>query len=143
MNTLLKKSAFISLELFLGFGLGILGSFLIPPIFEDFVRATSPPFTWYNDSPGYMFFMHLSFYLFMGLGIAIAGYFHFKTFNRLNEFRSAISWSFIGFIFFFFLGTIIQALTYTFLPENNTLLDLSVILPIFGAVIGFNFPAEE
>ena len=149
MTSLLKKSAFVSLELVLGVGFGILGAIYVSPFFDGFVYATYAPIISCatGEIEGQIFFQKLTFIVFMFIGIAIAGYFHFKTFERLKEFQSAIGWSFMGFLLFVFVSVIIYIVAGTFFSVYditfNILMTLAVILPIFGAVIGFNNPIEE
>lgn len=143
MTVLLKKSAFISLELFLGFWFGILGSVFVSPFFDGFVRATSQRMIGGCASgpmEGDLFFMNLTLHLFMLLGVTIAGYFHFRTFEIMGEFKSAIGWSFMGMLLFVFLYGAWYSIAFSISNTYFELPVLSMVMPLCGAVLGFNFP---
>lgn len=77
-------------------------------------------------------------YLFILVGIGLVGYFYLKSINKHSNFEKSIAFSAIGLILFLILYIVVNSLTFKILPHYITSVILPIILPLFGALLGFN-----
>ena len=121
-----KKTIFIALEFIIGMGFGLLGGYLFT-LFDNWDLYYSVLFTF-----SVSFVSALT-------GIGLIGYFYLKQIGRSNQFWESILLSFFGLVIFLILCIVITSLK--LLPYNLSSI-LYVILPMIGAVIGFNYKAK-
>lgn len=83
--------------------------------------------------------------VFLGIiiGIAIPGYFHCKKIGKLNRVFKAIRFSIVGLILFLTLYILQNFLTFDYLPHYVSSMVLPIVLPILGAVLGFNYALRK
>jgi hypothetical protein len=112
-----NNSVYIVLEFILGIALGILSGYLFSLLDNN------------SSLMDGIFYGMLSLYAAALLGVWLIGYFHLKKTGRLKDFGGAIFFSFIGLIVFLIVSIAI----------DDSVFIIIVILPVTGAVIGFNF----
>ena len=121
---------YIVLETLAGFGLGIAFIYLLPFSGKGHLEQS-------------MINTFIAIFLGVIVGIAIPGYFHCKKIGKLNRFFRAIGHSILGLILFLILYILQNFLTFDYLPHNLSSMVLPIILPIIGAVLGFNYALKN
>ena len=120
-----STTIFISLEYISGLVFAILGMYtyslfdtasLMASVFNTFISA----------------FASILF------GIGIIGFFHLRVLRRLNLFGVALLYSFLGLLSFIIVYLLINALTFGLVPYYLSSVALPILLPLSGAVMGFN-----
>jgi len=122
-----KTSVFIILEFIAGFVFGVLGGYA----FSFFDR--------YNNLDTSIALAFTSAFIALLIGVGIIGYLHLKKIGRAKYFGQSIAFSLIGLITFVLLYILIELLTYQVLPYYISSFLLPIILPLTGAVLGFNY----
>jgi len=113
---------FVILQYIAGFAFGIGGMFLLPE-----------KNNWSLNSS--IFYTLLWGFIAMLMGVGIVGYFHLRVKKVTNRFVIALMLSAAGSLLFLFASVFIQ----TYIPMDLEF--LSLILPLTGAVFGFNLTA--
>lgn len=121
-----RHTIFVTLEVIFGLGFGILGGYIFT-FFDEADITTS------------VFNTFVIVFISMTLGIMLVGYFHFKAFDKLNEFAKAIGLSLLGLLIFIVLYAIVNALAFELLPHYISSVILPLIMPVIGGVIGLNY----
>ena len=121
-----SKIFFVSLELICGFGFALLGSDFYS-LFDEANLDTS------------IFNTYAIAFISMVLGIGFAGYFHFRAKKKLNQFGAAVGLSIVGLFLFLILYFILVAFSFELIPYYFSSVVLPIVMPLCGAVIGFNF----
>jgi uncharacterized protein YacL len=122
-----KSSIFIILEFIAGFVFGVLGGYA----FSFFDR--------YNTLNTSIVLAFTSAFIALLIGVGVVGYIHLKKSGRLRYFGQSAVFSLLGLIVFVLLYILIEFLTYQVLPYYLSSFLLPIILPLTGAVLGFNF----
>ncbi len=122
----MNKIFFIVLEFFFAIGFGVLGSYIFSRV---------------NDSDITLSILGNFIIAFFGmiLGIAFIGFFQLSAIGKRGEFIKAIIYCFIGLSSFLILYLIINSLTFKVLPHYLSSVMLPILIPVTGAVIGFNY----
>jgi hypothetical protein len=123
----LKHSIFIVLEFIAGFVFGVLGGYA----FSFFDR--------YNDLDTSIALAFTSAFIALLIGVAVIGYIHLKNIGRARYFGRSVAFSLLGLIVFVLLYILIVLLANQMLPYYISSFLLPIILPLTGAVLGFNF----
>jgi hypothetical protein len=129
-----SKIFFIILEFVFGIGFGILGAI----VFAMF------------GNEGHLYsvrFIYIAMYLSALLGIGIIGYFYLRRISRVGDFSVSILLSFFGMIIFylvlhFVFGLLVRETLIT-KATPQYLGIISLLLPIVGAIIGFNYKTRH
>jgi len=119
--TLSKTLLFILLEFLAGLGLGVLGAYIFSLI--------DP----WGDLFYSIFFIFTSVLVGILTGIGIVGYFYLKQIGRLDDFLISLTLALVGIILFTFLALLF----------NLASSILVFILPMTGAIIGFNYKTRR
>jgi hypothetical protein len=119
-------TGFILLEIIFGLGFALLGGY----IFSKFDKA---------DITSSVLNTFIILFISMIFGVGLIGYFHLKYFEKLSIFGKSILSSCIGLIAFIILYIVINSLTFDYLPHYLSSVILPIVLPMTGAVLGFNF----
>jgi len=117
---------FVLLEIIFGLGFALIGGY----IFSIFDKA---------DITSSVLNTFMIVFISIILGISLIGYFHLKYIQKLSIFGKSILSSCIGLITFLILYVIINSLTFDYLPHYLSSVILPIVLPMTGAVLGFNF----
>jgi uncharacterized protein YacL len=124
-----KRIFFIILEFLSGLGFGILGTYIFS-FFDKWDLLDSVLFTF------------MALFASMLTGIGLVGYVYLKRINKLSEFVISMVLSFVGLIIFLLLYIMLSSLIpYLTFYKLNPL--LAIVLPMTGAVIGFNFKTRH
>lgn len=123
----MKNSIFIILEFIAGFVFGMLGGYA----FSFFDR--------YNSLDTSMALALTSAFVALLMGVGIIGYIHLKNTGRAKYFGQSVALSLLGLIVFVALYIVINLLTYETLPYYIGSILLPIVLPLIGAVVGFNY----
>jgi len=123
----LKSVSFIILEFIAGFVFGVLGGYA----FSFFDR--------YNNLDTSIVLAFTSAFIALLVGVGVIGYLHLKKTGRVRYFGQSVVFSLLGLIAFILLYILIELLTYQVLPYYIGSFLLPIILPLTGAVLGFNF----
>ncbi len=115
-------ATFVILQFIAGFAFGIGRMFFFPEK-NDWSLNTS------------LFYVVLSGFICMLIGVGLVGYFHLRLKKITKRFLTALMLSFIGSVLFLFLAILID---YYSLAQVGFLI---LILPLTGAVFGFNLAA--
>jgi len=122
-----KSSIFIILEFIAGFIFGVLGGYA----FSFFDR--------YNNLDTSIVLAFSSAFLALLLGVALVGYIQLKQTGRAKNFGRSLLFSLIGLLAFLTIYIVIELLTYQVLPFYISSFLLPIVLPLTGAVLGFNY----
>lgn len=114
-----KTLFFILLELLVGLGFGILGGYLFS-LFDP-----------WGDLFYSIFFLFIFILVGILTGIGLVGYFYLKQIGRLDDFIISMTLALVGLVFFAFLATLYHSSI------------LAIILPMTGAIIGFNYKTRR
>ena len=123
----MKSSIFIILEFIAGFVFGVLGGYA----FSFFNR--------YNDLDTSIILVFASAFVALLLGVAIIGFIYLKRVGRVKDLGRSILLSLFGLIAFLIIYIGIDLLTYEALPYYISSVVLPILLPLTGAVLGFNY----
>lgn len=118
---------FIIIEFIAGFIFGILGGYA----FSFFDR--------YNSLDTSMALALTSAFVALLIGVGIIGYIHLKKIGRVKYFGQSVALSLLGLLVFVALYIAINLLTYETLPYYISSILLPIVLPLIGAVLGFNY----
>ncbi len=122
-----KGPIFIILEFVAGFIFGVLGGYA----FSFFDR--------YDKLDTSIVLAFTSAFISLLLGVAIVGYIHLRRKGKAKYLGRSILFSLLGLVVFLILYILIVLLTYPWLPYYIGSFLLPIILPLTGAVLGFNF----
>jgi Ca2+/Na+ antiporter len=123
--TRVRKTIFIVSEFIFGAGFGFLGVY----VFALFDKGDLFASVLYGSIIGLTCSL---------MGIGLVGYFYLKQIDRLNDFRESVLLSFFGLSIFLILAFIMSSLN--LIPHSS---GLFLILPLVGAVIGFNYKSRQ
>jgi len=123
----LKSVSFIILEFIAGFVFGVLGGYA----FSFFDR--------YNNLDTSIALAFTSAFIALLAGVGVIGYLHLKKIGRVKYFGQSVVFSLLGLIIFVLLYILIELVTYQVLPYYIGSFLLPIILPLTGAVLGFNY----
>lgn len=123
----MKKSIFIILEFIAGFVFGVLGGYA----FSFFNR--------YNDLGTSVVLALSSAFVSLLLGVGIVGFISLKRAGRAQDLGRSILLSLLGLIVFLIIYIGIDLLTDQLFPYFISSILLPIILPLTGAVLGFNY----
>jgi len=123
----LRNSIFIILEFIAGFVFGVLGGYA----FSFFNR--------YNSLDTSIVLAFTSAFIALLIGVGIIGYLHLTRIGRAKYFGRSVAFSLLGLVLFVVLYIFIELLTNQALPYYLGSFLLPIILPLTGAVLGFNF----
>lgn len=126
MSTIKSNTVFLTLEAITGLGFGISGAYLYSLV--DTVDLMTSVFNTFAIAFACMVF-----------GIGVIGYFHLRRTGRLQQFIKAVVFSFVGLFLFLLLYVGVNVLTFKFLPHYVSSGVLPILLPLCGAVMGFNY----
>jgi hypothetical protein len=118
---------FVILEFIVGFAFGVLGGYA----FSFFDR--------YNSSDTSIVLAFTSAFIALLIGVGIIGYIHLRKIGRAKYFRQSVIFSLVGLLVFVLLYVLIELLAYQALPFYLGSFLLPILLPLTGAVLGFNF----
>lgn len=121
------KRVFIILEFLAGFIFGVLGGYA----FSFFDR--------YNSLDTSIVLAFTSAFIALLTGVGIIGFIHLKKIGRARYFAQSVAFSFLGLVVFVVWYILIELVTYQALPYYIGSFLLPIILPLTGAVLGFNF----
>ena len=123
----MRSPIFIILEFIAGFVFGVLGGYA----FSFFDR--------YNDLDTSIALAFASAFIALLIGVGVIGYIHLRKIGRAKYFGRSVVFSLLGLTVFVLLYILIELLTYQVLPYYIGSFLLPIILPLTGAVLGFNF----
>jgi len=123
----LRHPGFIILEFIAGFIFGVLGGYA----FSFFDR--------YNRLGTSIAMALTCAFIALLTGVGIIGYIHLKKIGRTKYFGQSIIFSLIGLIVFVLLYVLIKLMGYEPLPYFIRTILLPILLPLTGAVLGFNY----
>jgi len=123
----LKRRIFIILEFIAGFIFGVLGGYA----FSFFDR--------YNSLDTSIVLAFTSAFIALLIGVGIIGFIHLKKIGRAKYFGQSVVFSLLGLIVFVALYILIELVAYQALPYYIGSFLLPIILPLTGAVLGFNY----
>jgi len=118
---------FVILEFIVGFAFGVLGGYA----FSFFDR--------YNSLDTSIVLAFTSAFIALLIGVGIIGYIHLRKIGRAKYFRQSVIFSLVGLLVFVLLYVLIELLAYQALPFYLGSFLLPILLPLTGAVLGFNF----
>ncbi len=130
MNKKLKY-IFIPFEFILGISTGLLFAYL-----QDTFGVK-------GHINSYYFNLFLSVYIGVILGIGIPGLIYTIMIKKTINILRGLLFSTIGLIAFLLLYVLITTFGFDYLPYNLTAWILPVLLPMTGAVIGFNYKIDK
>jgi hypothetical protein len=122
-----RSPIFIILEFIAGFVFGVLGGYA----FSFFDR--------YNNLDTSIALAFASAFIASLIGVGVIGYLHLKKMGRARYFGESVVFSLLGLVAFVLLYILIELLTYRILPYYIGSFLLPIILPLTGAVLGFNY----
>lgn len=93
----------------------------------------------YNDLDTSIALAFTSAFIALLIGVGVIGYIHLKKVGRAKYFGQSVVFSLLGLIAFVLLYILIELLTYQVLPYYIGSFLLPIILPLTGAVLGFNY----
>jgi len=123
----MKNSIFIILEFIAGFAFGVLGGYAF-----SFLNR-------YNNLDTSIFLAFTSAFVSLLLGVAIIGFIYLKRAGRVKDLGRSILLSLLGLLAFLIIYILIDLLAYQALPYYLSSIILPIILPLTGAVLGFNY----
>ena len=123
----MKNSIFITLEFIAGFVFGVLGGYA----FSFFDR--------YNNLDTSIALAFACAFISLLIGVGVIGYLHLKKIGRAKYFGRSVVFSLLGLIVFVLLYILIELLAYQALPYYISSFLLPILLPLTGAVLGFNY----
>ncbi len=123
----MRRAGFIILEFVAGFIFGVLGGYA----FSFFNR--------YNNLDTSIVLAFASAFIALLIGVGIIGYIHLQKTGRAKYFGQSVIFSLLGLLVFVLLYILIELLAYQALPYYIGSLLLPILLPLTGAVLGFNF----
>jgi Ca2+/Na+ antiporter len=123
----MKSSIFIILEFIARFVFGVLGGYA----FSFFNR--------YNNLDTSIVLAFTSAFVALLLGVGIIGFIYLKRTGRVKDLGRSIALSLLGLILFLIICIVIELLAYQELPYYISSIILPIILPLTGAVLGFNY----
>jgi uncharacterized protein YacL len=118
-------------EILVGLGLGLLGVVLfslVDPWGDLFYSIMFGSITWY---------------IFMWTGIGITGYLTLKKLGRQREFFELFSLSFLGLVVAVVIYATLVSLTFKLIPYRLSSFIMPIVLPLTGAIIGFNYRLKK
>lgn len=121
----LKKYGYVLLEAISGLVFAILGGYIFSFFDKGHITAS-------------VINTFLVIFISIIIGIGIVGYFHLRSIEMLAYYGKSMVFSFIGLIVFLLIYIIIVSLSFEFLPYYISSVVMPVILPLIGAVVGFN-----
>jgi ABC-type dipeptide/oligopeptide/nickel transport system permease component len=122
-----KSSIFIILEFIAGFVFGVLGGYAFS-FFDRYSRLDTS-----------IVLAFTSAFIALLLGVAMVGYIHLRRKGKTENLGRSILFSLLGLIVFLMLYIVIELFTYPLLPYYLSSFLLPIMLPLTGAVLGFNF----
>ena len=120
------RAGFIILEFIAGFIFGVLGGYA----FSFFDR--------YNRLDTSIVLALTCAFVTLLIGVGIIGYIHLKKLGRLKYFGQSIAFSLLGLVVFVLLYILIKLVADQALPYYMGSFLLPILLPLTGAVLGFN-----
>jgi hypothetical protein len=123
----MKNSIFIILQFIAGFAFGILGGYA----FSFFNR--------YNDLGTSIVLALTSAFVSLLLGVTIVGFIYLKRSGRVKDLGRSMLLSLVGLLVFLIIYIGIDLLASESLPYFISSILLPIILPLTGAVLGFNY----
>jgi len=121
-----RTSRYIFLEFISGLAFGILGG-LIFSLFDNWDLFASVLFTF------------IVIFLTIPVGVGLVGYFHLRSLGRQKDFGQAFLLSILGLIGFVLVYIVFNSFTFRLIPHYVSSVLLPILLPLTGAVIGFNY----
>ena len=115
-----STALFILLEYLIGISFAVAATCYIPEI--------------NTDLSGSIIYYFIKIFAAIFIGVALVGYLHLRKLNRLNRYPEALLLSLAGLA----MCSILYAVTSNYLPAY-----LDMIIPLAGAVVGFNFSANR
>lgn len=128
--TKIKNRGYIILEFLFGLSFGTMGGLL----FSSFDKWSDPFYS--------IFFSFITVYVTILTGVGLVGYFHLKNLKRQKDFGQALSLSTLGLIGFVVLYILLNSITFRLIPHYVSSVLLPILLPLIGAVLGFNFGSQ-
>jgi len=122
-----KNSLFIILEFIAGFVFGVLGGYA----FSFFDR--------YNSLDTSIILAFTSAFIALLIGVGLIGYIHLRRIGRAKYFGQSVAFSLLGLVVFVIVYILIELVANQVLPYYIGSFLLPIILPLTGAVLGFNF----
>jgi len=123
----LRHPGFIILEFIAGFIFGVLGGYA----FSFFDR--------YNSLDTSIVLALTSAFIALLIGVGVIGYLHLKKMGKTKYFGQSVVFSLLGLIVFVLLYILIELLADELLPYYIGSVLLPILLPLTGAVLGFNY----
>lgn len=123
----MRRAGFIILEFIAGFIFGVLGGYA----FSFFNR--------FNRLDTSIVLALTCAFIALLIGVGIIGYIHLKKLGRLEYFGQSIAFSLLGLVAFILLYILIKLLADQVLPYYIDSFLLPILLPLVGAVLGFNY----
>jgi hypothetical protein len=118
---------FVILEFIVGFAFGVLGGYA----FSFFNR--------YNGLDTSRVLAFTSAFIAVLIGVGMIGYIHLRKIGRAKYFIQSVIFSVFGLLVFVLLYVVIELLAYHALPYYLGSFLLPILLPLTGAILGFNF----
>lgn len=115
-----SSALFILLEYLFGISFALVAIYYIPEI--------------KTDLSGSIIYYFIKIFVAIFIGVAVIGYFHLRKLNLLSRYPEALLLSLAGLT----MCIILYAVTSNFLPAYS-----DMIIPLAGAVVGFNFSANR
>jgi hypothetical protein len=123
----LKSPIFIILEFIAGFVFGVLGGYAFSFLYR------------YNSLDTSIVLALTSAFIGLLIAVDIIGFIHLKKIGRTKYFGQSVIFSLLGLLVFVLLYILIELLAYQALPYYIGSFLLPILLPLTGAVLGFNF----
>lgn len=115
-----SPALFILLEYLFGISFALVATYFIPEI--------------NTDLSGSIIYYFIKIFVAIFIGVALVGYFHLRKLNLLTRYLEALLLSLAGLT----MCSILYAVTSNYLPVY-----FEMIIPLAGAVAGFNFSANR
>ena|ERR1051326_4248590 len=123
----MRQPGFIILEFIAGFVFGVLGGYG----FSFFER--------YNSLDTSIVLALTSAFIALLIAVGVIGYVHLKKIGRTKYFGQSIVFSLVGLVVFVLLYILIKLMADQQLPYFIDSVLLPILLPLTGAVLGFNY----
>jgi NhaP-type Na+/H+ or K+/H+ antiporter len=123
----MRQPGFIILEFIAGFVFGVLGGYA----FSFFDR--------YNSLDTSIVLALTSAFIALLTAVGVIGYLHLKKMGRTKYFGQSVVFSLVGLVVFVLLYILIKLMADRQLPYFIDSVLLPILLPLTGAVLGFNY----
>jgi len=126
INKRVQIFGFIFLEAISGLGFAFFGTYLFSFFDKGHITAS-------------VFKTFLIIFLSVIIGIGLVGYIHLKSIDKQTIFGKSMIYCCVGLIVFLILYIFINSLTFDYLPHYISSVIMPVLIPLTGAMLGFNF----